>query len=335
VIRPIRGAGRAGVLIVSILSMLAAPAWAQLPPPKPITLGQARPTAAAPAVAPSGPVSAPPLAGAPVHHPIKRRKPTAAMSAVHEAYTRAITEPTAGDYVNAGLVYDYDPGKLYTIHTSPRFLTVIALRPGEKLISKAAGDTVRWVLGETQQGVGERAQVLILVKPVEGGLSTNIVLTTDQRIYLLEAVSHEEPYYTSLMSWHYPQDDLRDMRLAQAAASVDALARTNNVVAAGLSVDRLRFDYVVTPQGRGAAPRWTPVRVFDDGAKTYIQFPANLASTDAPPLFLIGSSGAAELVNYRISNGYYIVDRLIDVAELRLGDAPQSVVRISFTGSRG
>jgi type IV secretion system protein VirB9 len=321
--------------MIGLLSMAAVPSWAQLPPPKPIALGQARPAAAVPAVAQTGAASAAAPASALPHRPFKRRKPTAAMSAVHQAYARAITEPTAANYVNAGLVYDYDPGKLYTIHTSPRFLTVIALRPGEKLISKAAGDTVRWVLGETQQGDGDRAQVLILVKPVEGGLRTNIVLTTDQRVYLLEAVSHEEPYYTSLMSWHYPQDDMRDMRLAQAAATVDALARTNNVVATGLSIDRLRFDYRITPQGRGAAPRWTPVRVFDDGAKTYIQFPADLASTDAPPLFLIGSTGAAELVNYRFSNGYYIVDRLIDVAELRLGDKPQTVVRITFTGARG
>jgi P-type conjugative transfer protein TrbG len=335
VIRLIRGAGRAGVLTIGLLSMAAVPSWAQLPPPKPIALGQARPAVVAPAAAPAGPASAATPASTLPHRPFKRRKPTAAMSAVHQAYARAITEPTAANYVNAGLVYDYDPGKLYTIHTSPRFLTVIALRPGEKLISKAAGDTVRWVLGETQQGGGDRAQVLILVKPVEGGLRTNIVLTTDQRVYLLEAVSHEEPYYTSLMSWHYPQDDMRDVRLAQAATTVDSLARTNNVVATGLSIDKLRFDYRVAPQGRGAAPRWTPVRVFDDGAKTYIQFPTNLASTDAPPLFLIGSTGAAELVNYRFSNGYYIVDRLIDVAELRLGDKPRTVVRITFTGARG
>jgi P-type conjugative transfer protein TrbG len=334
VIRLSSGAGRACVLLIALVSTTALRASAQLPPPKPLALGAAKPAPALAAGAVTQSATPATTPAAAPRRPHRPRKPTAAMAAVHAANARAVTEPTQASYVNAGLVYDYEPGKLYTIHTSPRFLTAIALRPGEKLISKAAGDTVRWVLGETQQG-GERPQVVILVKPVEAGLRTNIVLTTDQRVYLLEAVSHEEPYYTSLISWHYPQEDMRDLRLAQAAATVDALARASNIVASGLSVDKLRFDYRVAPQGRGAPPRWTPIRVFDDGLKTYIQFPKTLASTDTPPLFLIGPNGAAELVNYRYSNGYYIVDRLIDVAELRLGDKPQAVVRITFTGVRG
>jgi type IV secretory pathway VirB9-like protein len=83
------------------------------------------------------------------------------------------------------------------------------------------------------------------------------------------------------------------------------------------------------------SPRWQPLRVFDDGLKTYIQFPVNMAATDAPPLFLVGPGGKAELVNYRYLNGYYVVDRLIDVAELRLGEKPQQVVRISRSGPVG
>ena len=82
-------------------------------------------------------------------------------------------------------------------------------------------------------------------------------------------------------------------------------------------------------------PLGRALRVFDDGTKTYIQFPVNMAATEAPPLFLVGSGGKAELVNYRYLNGYYIVDRLIDVAELRIGEKPQSVVRITRTAQRG
>jgi type IV secretion system protein VirB9 len=39
-------------------------------------------------------------------------------------------------------------------------------------------------------------------------------------------------------------------------------------------------------------------------------------------------------VNYRVSNGYYVVDRLFGVAELRLGEKPQTIVRITSTGAR-
>ncbi|MHB8283102.1 MAG: TrbG/VirB9 family P-type conjugative transfer protein [Caulobacteraceae bacterium] len=266
------------------------------------------------------------------------------MSAVHAAYQKAITEPTRQNFVNGALMYDYEPNKLYTLHTSPRFLTAIALRPGEKLVSKAAGDTVRWVMDETEgvtNAVGQ-SQTIVIIKPIEGGLRTNVVLTTDQRVYLLEAVSHAEPYYTSMISWNYPADQAREAQLAKAVSTVKAMAATANVVAPGVAVSHLDFDYSITSKGAGgglfhstsAAPRWTPVRVFDDGSKTYIQFPHDLATTEAPPLFLIGPHDSVELVNYRFAGGYYVVDRLITVAELRLGDKPQSVVRIAFDGTR-
>jgi type IV secretion system protein VirB9 len=267
------------------------------------------------------------------------------MSAVRAAYQQAVTEPTRQNFVNGALMYDYEPNKLYTLHTSPRFLTAIALRPGEKLVSKAAGDTVRWVMDETEGATNAagQSQTIVIIKPIEGGLRTNVVLTTDQRVYLLEAVSHAAPYYNSMISWNYPVEQAREAQLTKAISTVKAMAQSAEVVSPSLSVSRLNFDYSIISKGgrgglfhaAGAAPRWTPVRVFDDGAKTYIQFPHDLATSEAPPLFLIGPHDQAELVNYRQAGGYYVVDRLISVAELRLGDKPQSIVRIAFAGKRG
>ena len=71
------------------------------------------------------------------------------------------------------------------------------------------------------------------------------------------------------------------------------------------------------------------MRAFDDGAKTYIEFPPNLGTAEAPPLFVIGGSGQAQLVNYRVKGRYYEIDRLIEAAELRLGEDPQTIVRIT------
>jgi len=292
-------------------------------------------TAAAPAAAP---VTSPPSTmagvtplGHPLHrrHVLRRRRAVAsgAMHTVQVANSTSRSAPTPGAYINAALYYDFEPGRLYTVNTSPRFLTAITLRPGEKLISKAAGDTVRWVLGETVQGTGPGQQVIVMVKPVRGELRTNIILTTDQRTYLLDAVSHEGDAYTSVIAWNYPQEEMREAQAARAAQAQSVVAET--------AVDRLNFGYSVKALHTRHAPRWQPLRVFDDGRKTYIQFPANLGSSEAPPLFLIGRKDQAELVNYRLLGGYYVVDRLIDVAELRLGQKPQSVVRITRTGQKG
>jgi len=183
------------------------------------------------------------------------------------------------------------------------------------------------VLGETVQGSGATQQVLVMLKPIRGGLRTNIILTTDQRTYLIEAASREGAAYTSAVSWNYPQEQMQ-------ALATQAAADAATVVAPGLAIDQLHFGYKIEPI-HSKAPHWQPVRVFDDGLKTYIQFPVNMASTDAPPLFLIGAGDTAELVNYHYINGYYVVDRLFDVAELRLGEKPQVVVRITRAKGQG
>lgn len=54
---------------------------------------------------------------------------------------------------------------------------------------------------------------------------------------------------------------------------------------------------------------------------------------EAPPLFVVGPLGDSQLVNYRVSGNHYIVDRLFAAAELRLGENPQQIVRISRTGA--
>ena len=264
------------------------------------------------------------------------------MRAIRAANAAALSRPAPNAFLNAALIYDFEVGRLYRIDASPRFLTTIILRRGEHLLSKAAGDTVRWTVGETSQGSGDSAQVEVVVKPVRGGERTNLVLTTDQRTYLLEAVSHDAPIYTSAISWNYPLDDMRDAQaaaareraLAQATATALA-ARQAPVAASDLSVDSLNFGYRIEHPGSKRAPPWEPARVFDDGSKTYLQFPPSMGVSAAPPLFLVGPKGRAELVNYRVKGAYYIVDRLIDAAELRLGEKPQVVVRITRTGSVG
>ena len=290
-----------------------------------------------PFAAPVEPASAPaPPGPPPPKRPVRRHEVlTPSMRAVRAANSAALSAPKANAFLNAALIYDYEVGRLYRIDTSPRFLTTIVLRPGEHLISKAAGDTIRWVIGETSQGSGDGAQALVLIKPVRGGERTNLVLTTDQRTYFLEAVSHDDAIYTSAISWNYPADDLRDSQAVAARVAAVAAAREAPIIESNLPIDHLNFGYRIEHPKAKHGPPWEPTRVFDDGSKTYLQFPPSLASSAAPPLVLIGPKGQAELVNYRVKGSYYIVDRLIDVAELRLGEDPQTIVRITRTGTGG
>lgn len=228
-------------------------------------------------------------------------------------------EPTADGYLNAIHVYPYTEGALYCLYASPGQVSDIALQPGETLVSVSAGDTVRWVVGDTSSGSGDDTRTHILVKPVASGLTTNLMIATDRRTYHLELTSLETSYMAAL-SWRYPADELAIL------TSRNQIARSRQAesISPNLNLSDLNFDYRI----EGDRPDWRPVRVFDDGRRVFIQMPADLAMTEAPPLFVLGRKGNAELINYRIRGSYYIVDHLFEAAELRLGTAPQTVVRL-------
>ena len=239
---------------------------------------------------------------------------------VSRANEEARIAPTREGYVNAIQVWPYADGALYQVYASPGRVTVIALQEGEELVTVSAGDTVRWVVGDTASGAGATLRVNIMVKPTRVGLKTNLVITTTRRTYLLELSSTPQAWMASV-SWDYPKDRMlalqRQARDAQAAASVDS----------GLSLEQIKFRYAIT----GDSPPWKPLRAFDDGQRVYIQFPGGIAQGELPPLFVVGPHGDGQLVNYRFRTPYYIVDRLFGAAELRLGDSKAQVVRIERT----
>ncbi|MGL4260039.1 MAG: P-type conjugative transfer protein TrbG, partial [Afipia sp.] len=242
---------------------------------------------------------------------------------VAKANDAARVQPTRHGYLNAVQVYPFVEGALYQVYTAPGQVTDIALQDGEQLVGSgpvAAGDTVRWVIGDTESGTGATKRIHILAKPTRPDLTTNLVINTDRRTYLMELRSTEKTYMASV-SWQYPQDQLialrRQNEQADAAAPIDS----------GIDLGKLRFRYAI----EGDAPPWRPTQVFDDGAKVYIEFARGISQGEMPPLFVIGSDGATELVNYRTRQNYYIVDRLFAAAELRLGGDNQQKVRIIRT----
>jgi type IV secretion system protein VirB9 len=237
---------------------------------------------------------------------------------VTEANHTALIEPTRDGYVNAMQVYPFAPGALYKLYAAPQKVSDIALQPGETLIAISAGDTVRWVVGDTTSGAGAEKQVHILAKPFASGLKTNLVIATDRRSYHLELESTEHTYMAAL-SWTYPADELIALK------GQNDEAKATMPIDMGISLDNLNFDYTIT----GDCPSWRPLRAFDDGRHVYIEFPATLDRGEAPPLFVVGEGGSTDLVNYRVRDNYYIVDQLVSVAELRLGKDKQQVVRIA------
>ncbi|GAA0631567.1 P-type conjugative transfer protein TrbG [Sphingomonas ursincola] len=294
----------------------AAPATIALDPPAPVTVVElARPL---------------PLPGQMKPVEPSRRTPEAADPAarVNQANAAARVQPVRDGFINAMQVYPYTSGALYQVYTAVGQITDIALQPGEQLVGAgpvAAGDTVRWIIGDTESGSGATRQVHILVKPSRADLMTNLIINTNLRTYHMELRSTERTYMASV-SWQYPQDQLIALRRQ------NVQAEATQPVASGVDLASINFRYAI----EGDRAPWRPLRAYDDGRQVFIEFPRGISQGEMPPLFVVGPEGnTSELVNYRVRGHHMIVDRLFAAAELRLGNGNgQRRVRIVRTDGR-
>ncbi len=243
------------------------------------------------------------------------------------ANAAARIEPIRDGFINAMQLYPWSDGALYQVYAAPGQVTEIALQEGEQLVGPgpvAAGDTVRWIIGDTVSGAGPTTRVHILVKPTRPDLTTNLIINTDRRTYHLELRATRATWMASV-SWTYPADRLIVLRGSNAAAQAAA------PVATGVDIAALNFRYRI----EGDNPPWRPLRAFDDGRQVFIEFPAGIGQGEMPPLFVIGAAGGGELVNYRVSGRHIVVDRMFGAAELKMGDKrSEQHVRIERTDGR-
>ncbi|MGL4447823.1 MAG: P-type conjugative transfer protein TrbG [Aeromonas sp.] len=193
----------------------------------------------------------------------------------------------------------------------------IALQAGELVNSIHLGDTARWTIEPAVTGSGGNERQHLIIKPMDVGLETSAVVTTDRRTYHFKLRSHRTQFMPQV-AFIYPEDAQAKWQALQAEKTQHR--RDNTLPVTGEYLGDLSFDYTLT----GAAA-WKPVRVFNDGRKTIIQMPAVMAQTEAPTLLVIRREGSlwreAEtvMVNYRVQGDRYIVDTVFDKAMLIAG----------------
>ena len=235
---------------------------------------------------------------------------------VENANAAARVEPRREGYHNAIQIYPWSEGALYQVYAAVGQITTVALEPGESLTGAgpiAAGDTARWIIGETESGSGANRRVHILAKPTRPDISTNLVVTTDRRIYMIELHARESLYMPAV-AWAYPTPPAGQRQTVLAEPVIPAEAARN---------------YRYGLQVQGDSPPWRPVSVFDDGRRVYVVFPAGIVQGEMPPIFVLGTNGEPQIVNSRVHQNVLIVDRLFGAAELRLGSGDrQQTVRI-------
>jgi P-type conjugative transfer protein TrbG len=314
-----------------------------IPPLKvpPIT-SRSLPAQSSPAGAPADKGSEVPLNWRPPHAELNAAAVSAAE--VSRQWETGVATPTPG--ADGKVVYIFGQG-MPVLVCAPLRVCAIELQAGEHLESQPQiGDSRRWEITPVLSGSGLDETPLLIVKPIEAGLETNLIVSTDRRTYVFRLVS-DPTRYVSRLAFQYPGEDAAKWAAFQArqdAAKRDAEAvaeqahekdkRAGVVPLAENALDNLYFDYKLS--GDAA---YRPQQVFDDGQHTYLIYPNDGRFRELPTL-LIQVNGKSELVNFRVDGSRYIVDRLFDKAILVVGvGKKQTRVTITratpYSGSTG
>ena len=215
------------------------------------------------------------------------------------------------------VVYAYGGG-LPIVVCAPLHVCILELESGEKIVGEPhIGDSIRWEISPSVSGSGPDATPLIIIKPRIAGLDTTMVVPTDRRAYYVRLQSKPNEY-VARVAFSYPEDTKQKWQEylvkqreteQQEKAAAERVAELPNT-----ALENMYWNYEI----KGGDVSTRPVHVMDDGAKTYIQMPVETIHRELPVLVVKGPNGS-EMINYRVKDNMYIVDRLFDRAALLLG----------------
>jgi len=234
----------------------------------------------------------------------------------NQQWTKAAATP-----INTGdgrVLYSYGEG-LPTVVCTTLMVCVIELQPGEKLNGKPRiGDSVRWEIDPDSYGEGPDATTVLTIKPKALGLDTNVAIYTSRRVYYMRLVSRKDGYMART-GFQFSDSDTKKWAVFAAAQKREEKVQQSDILPAMITAEAMNFNYVITPKKDMPPPHFVPRKVYDDGAKTFIQMPEGIQYRPAPALEILGPDGKSEMTNYRVKANTYIVDRLFDHAQLVLG----------------
>jgi P-type conjugative transfer protein TrbG len=193
----------------------------------------------------------------------------------------------------------------------------VELQAGEQVNSIHLGDTARWTVEPAITGSGPAEVQHLIIKPMDVGLQTSLIVTTNRRTYHLRLRSHRTEFMPRV-AFTYLDDAMAKWDAIRVRESKEK--QTGTIPQTGEYLGDLSFAYAVS----GSAA-WKPVRVYNDGVKTIIQMPSTMQQTEAPTLLVVRKEGGVfteeetVMVNYRVQGDRFIVDTVFDKAVLIAG----------------
>lgn len=203
--------------------------------------------------------------------------------------------------------YVFEKSAVYDVNTQAGYVSAINLSPEEEILYIGCGDSSRWLIENARAGENGKTFWQILIKPLKNGLTTNLIINTNKRSYQINLIASSDiynPYVDFIYSDEqkiniFSKENFQNIKMAEKQAEKK------------LAPAQLNFNYKI----ENKKFKWKPLQVFDDGNKTFLLMP----KVEEAPVLYMKRKNKISIVNYRVKDKYYIIDRLVDGLELRLG----------------
>lgn len=175
----------------------------------------------------------------------------------------------------------YNAGQVVTLSVASGYATVVELVPEERIDTVVVGDSIGWQI--TTSRAGNR----IVVKPLAGATTTNLVVITDVHRYAFLLQSGDSMASPFIVRFLLPPQ--------RSALTVVSPERTFN-----LAGDK----------------RLHPLEMRSDGQRTRIRWGADAA---IPAIFADDTHGKETMVNGRMVDGVYVIEGAARRYTFRIG----------------
>ena len=214
---------------------------------------------------------------------------------------------------NGGKVVFMHGATMPTVIASPMQICDVELQAGEVVNEVIIGDSSRWMIETGSSGSAQGEVTHLLIKPVDAGIETSAVVTTDRRTYHLKLVSQRKGH-TPYVGFSYMDDVQRQLAAQRKAKAKEDEWNSGDFDGQNIDLTNLNFNYEV----KGDRVAWMPERVYDDGQQTFIRLPEK-SVTGEMPVLLVRKGKKDVLVNYRTKGSTMVVDGLFDIIALIVG----------------
>lgn len=189
--------------------------------------------------------------------------------------------------------YIYNPNEVYRYIGYYLSQTYIEFEEGEVVKTISMGDTTAW-----QTTVMENK---LFLKPVGSYPDTNMTVLTNKRTYYFEldavdTASSIDDNVLFYVKFIYPEGDDKNIVLFNTASTRDDKPDLRDL-------GKYNFNYEFS-----GSPAIAPIKVFDDGEFTYIEFADKNA--EIPAIFSVNSAGYENLVNFRVVENYIVIEQV-------------------------